>query len=104
MSLKLMTDFDRYGTVSKENNQIVRFNEKKHCKSGLINAGIYVCSKAVFEKENMPIKFSFEEDFLIPKLSDIKVYGFETDGYFIDIGIPEDYKKAQEELPQKFEI
>lgn len=104
MSLKPMTDFDRYGTVSKESNRIIRFNEKQHCENGLINAGVYICSKSVFEKENMPEKFSFEEDFLTPKLREIKVYGFETEGYFIDIGIPEDYKKAQEELPQKFEI
>lgn len=104
MSLKPMSGFDRYGTVSIENNRIIRFNEKKYCENGLINAGVYVCSKAVFEKEKMPTKFSFEEDFLTPKLHDIKVCGFETKGYFIDIGIPEDYKKAQEELPQKFEI
>jgi len=104
MSLKRMTDFDRYGTVSIENNRIVRFNEKKYCENGLINAGVYICSKAIFEKEKMPTKFSFEVDFLTPKLLDIKVCGFETDGYFIDIGIPDDYKKAQEELPQKFDI
>jgi D-glycero-alpha-D-manno-heptose 1-phosphate guanylyltransferase len=104
ISLKPMIDFDRYGTVTKEQHRIVRFNEKKYCENGLINAGVYICSNIVFEKENMPIKFSFEEDFMTPKLRDIMVLGYETEGYFIDIGIPDDYKKAQNELPQKFTL
>ena len=29
------------------------------------------------------------------KIKELQIFGFEYDGYFIDIGIPEDYNKAQ---------
>ena len=45
---------------------------------------------------NMPlnIPFSFEKDFLFLNLSKLKVLAFVANAYFIDIGIPEDFIKA----------
>ena len=48
--------------------------------------------------KNMPEKFSFETDFLQPKAAEGRVYSFVSDGYFIDIGIPQDYAKANEDF------
>ena len=42
--------------------------------------------------------FSFEVDFLHKKINNIRPFAFISDDYFIDIGMPDDYKKAQEEL------
>ncbi len=96
LALKPLKDFDRYGTVSfdKETNRIVRFEEKKYCSDGLINGGIYAINKHALDA--FPEKFSMENDYFAVKVSDNKLSGFISYGYFIDIGIPEDYEKAQQ--------
>jgi D-glycero-alpha-D-manno-heptose 1-phosphate guanylyltransferase len=101
LAVKEMQQVDRYGILDIENDRIVRFNEKKLIEKGFINAGVYVVSKQVFDdmyiKEN---KFSFEKDILEAYVHTLLFYAFPTAGYFIDIGIPEDYQKAQSELKE----
>ncbi len=50
-----------------------------------------------FLSENLPEKFSFEKDYLENYMQG-RMYGVIQDEYFIDIGIPEDYFRAQQEL------
>jgi len=93
--LKPMVNFDRYGSVELEaDDKITKFNEKKICKSGLINAGTYIINKNVFDKPELPEIFSFEKDILENKNLNLSVYGYINDSYFIDIGIPYDFEKA----------
>ena len=40
-------------------------------------------------------KFSLEKDYIEKEIFDNKIYGLLFSGTFIDIGIPEDYYKAQ---------
>ncbi len=97
--LKPMERFDRYGCVKLDNGVIISFEEKKYCESGLINGGVYMLNKKVAEALNeLPDIFSFEKDFLEVKIADIKPRGIVDDGYFIDIGVPQDYEKAKKEL------
>jgi len=98
LSVKEMHHVDRYGTLNIENGKIFSFNEKQPIERGFINAGVYVVSKQVFEDEQLTEKFSFEKDILEKNVNTLSFYAFESDGYFIDIGIPEDYRKAQKEL------
>jgi D-glycero-alpha-D-manno-heptose 1-phosphate guanylyltransferase len=104
LSLKPMLDFDRYGVVELNEDHSVRsFKEKKYYKSGLINGGMYALDIEKFSKENLPEKFSFEKDYLEKNVNKSikeksKLYGILQDGYFIDIGIPGDYERAQIEL------
>ena len=51
-----------------------------------------------FLEEELPIKFSFEKDYLEKFYMQHEIYGIVQDEYFIDIGIPEDYERAQLEL------
>lgn len=97
IGLKKMYDFDRYGTVEIQNNNILKFNEKKQTGDGYINGGVYMLKKEIFDgiKEN---KFSFEADYMEKFVSVKKFKGYISNGYFIDIGIPEDYQRAGEEL------
>ena len=88
----------RYGRVMLEDFRITRFAEKDKAAGGYINAGVYVISKDDVQQKMREGEFSFERDFLPANLTNLKVYGFPWDGYFIDIGIPEDYQKAQIEL------
>jgi D-glycero-alpha-D-manno-heptose 1-phosphate guanylyltransferase len=104
LNLKPLNYFDRYGVVQLNQDHSVRsFKEKKYYKSGLINGGIYALNVEEFSKENLPEKFSFEKDYLEENVNQStneksKIYGIIQDKYFIDIGIPEDYQRAQIEL------
>ena len=101
IALTPMENFDRYGSVTiDEQNIIKQFNEKKYCESGFINTGTIIFKKSVYleKTKHLPNNFSFEKDFLEPSMQSIKVTGFIANEYFVDIGIPEDYYKANEEL------
>lgn len=99
LTLKPMEDFDRYGVVVlNEDQSIHTFQEKKYYAKGFINGGVYLLNKASFLKEELPEKFSFETDYLQKFYSERKFFGVIQDGYFIDIGIPGDYQKAQKDL------
>ena len=105
LSLKPMQSFDRYGVVELNNDYSIRsFKEKQFYETGLINGGVYALHAEKFLKESLPEKFSFEKEYLEKKVSlandDKRMYGVVQDRYFIDIGIPEDYERAQIELPQ----
>jgi D-glycero-alpha-D-manno-heptose 1-phosphate guanylyltransferase len=90
---------DRYGLVNlNASGSIQSFEEKKKHSSGLINGGIYALNRTRFLQLNFPDKFSFEQDFLLPYHQSERMFGFVQDAYFIDIGIPEDYRRAQTEL------
>jgi D-glycero-alpha-D-manno-heptose 1-phosphate guanylyltransferase len=106
LALKPMRDFDRYGVVSlDDNHRVTDFKEKQHYASGLINGGVYALNLTTFKAEGLPAKFSFEKDYLEKLYSERKIFGVVDDGYFIDIGIPEDYHRAQHELlPSPFDL
>ncbi|MGB0910105.1 MAG: nucleotidyltransferase family protein [Nitrospirales bacterium] len=96
--LKKENDVSRYGTVTIKDNGIISFQEKHGTGKGLINAGHYILSKTLFDEFKLPKVFSFENDFLHPFCHTIHVRQITTDGSFIDIGIPEDYQRANREL------
>jgi D-glycero-alpha-D-manno-heptose 1-phosphate guanylyltransferase len=99
LSLKPMKNFDRYGVVDVDaDNAITSFKEKQYFESGCINGGMYALHKNKFLDEDLPTKFSFEKDYLEAYYTKRRMFGLVQDEYFIDIGIPEDYERAQEEL------
>lgn len=102
LALKQIDNTSRYGTVRLEENQIKNFEEKNVLeKTGLINGGIYIVNRNLFNKIPIPKQFSFENDFLAKHVNKLNVTGLAFTDYFIDIGIPEDYARAQEELVEK---
>jgi D-glycero-alpha-D-manno-heptose 1-phosphate guanylyltransferase len=97
IALKQMFNFERYGKVEiDKDSRIVRFGEKQYCDAGFINGGVYVMNRKVLER--FPAQFSLEKDYFEPEVSTGKLAGFPTGGYFIDIGIPEDYLRAQKDF------
>lgn len=99
LALKRMYEISRYGTVVINGKQrIVEFLEKKYCDTGLINGGIYIvnCDKMV--SEHFSEVWSFEKDYLEKLIHKHRIFGMEQNKYFIDIGIPEDFARAQSEL------
>lgn len=99
VALKPMQNFDRYGSVEvDERGEIVSFKEKQFYQNGLINGGVYLINKAKFLSNSFPRIFSFEKDYLEKYCPNGNLYASMQNGYFIDIGIPEDYQKAQQDL------
>jgi D-glycero-alpha-D-manno-heptose 1-phosphate guanylyltransferase len=99
LSLKPMKHFERYGVVKLNKDYTIEsFREKKYYEEGLINGGVYALNIEKFQQENLPEKFSFEKDYLEALYLQRRMYGVIQDEYFIDIGIPEDYERAQNEL------
>jgi D-glycero-alpha-D-manno-heptose 1-phosphate guanylyltransferase len=95
MALKPMRNFERYGRVELGDDGWVRaFREKEPCAEGLINGGVYVIRRQSLLQLDLPEKFSFEEGYL----SKHQIAGMVQDAYFIDIGIPEDFERAQLEI------
>ena len=73
-------------------------DEKKYCEKGLINGGIYIINTLEPIFDRLSQRFSFETRVLQPQCLLGKLYGVVQNGYFIDIGIPEDYDKANAEF------
>lgn len=82
------------GFLTVENGRLSGFHEKGVKSAGLINGGIYFINKILLDGISEE-KFSFEK--LILEGSYCPVAVMESNGYFIDIGIPENYRKAEEE-------
>jgi D-glycero-alpha-D-manno-heptose 1-phosphate guanylyltransferase len=97
--LRTVPDVSRYGRVRVDGEKVVAFGEKGSVAPGLINAGIYRLRLGDFERFNLPAAFSVENDFFQPHCGALDLRGFVTEGRFIDIGVPEDYDRAQTELP-----
>jgi D-glycero-alpha-D-manno-heptose 1-phosphate guanylyltransferase len=96
LALKPMHDFDRYGVVNVDKEGRVKtFEEKKAVRDGLINGGVYILRKRALTGT---APFSFEKDYLEPQVGGGRFFGYVSEAYFIDIGIPEDYNRAQKEL------
>jgi len=103
MALKPMNKPTRYGTVETSNETIKSFKEKNpNLEEGLINTGVYLMNKKIEEYFPAIEKFSFEIDFMELKTKEIEMNAYISDDYFIDIGIPEDYQKANDEFPKLF--
>ncbi len=96
LALKPLSHFDRYGTVKlNSNNIITSFVEKQPQIEGLINGGLYLINRTQIDFNAYPPKFSWEKDFLEKEILNQSLYGSVFDNTFIDIGIPEDYERAQ---------
>lgn len=102
LALKPMHQADRYGLVEIQDDQsILSFKEKQIGSSGLINGGVYCVYRKGFDSIPFPEKFSFEKDYLEPFINQRNFFGLVKDAYFIDIGIPEDYEKAQHDFASR---
>jgi D-glycero-alpha-D-manno-heptose 1-phosphate guanylyltransferase len=99
LCLKPMMHFERYGVVELDGDQRVSaFHEKQRYDHGLINAGTYALNTKSFSAEPFPQRFSFEKDYLEKNVAQRNFRGIVQDRYFIDIGIPEDYQRAENEI------
>jgi D-glycero-alpha-D-manno-heptose 1-phosphate guanylyltransferase len=99
VALKEMSEFDRYGIVEMNGDRINTFREKEYAANGYINGGVYCIKRGLFKNRAITEKFSYEQ-FMTDNVADLTIMGLKSNGNFIDIGVPEDYKSAQDLLPK----
>jgi D-glycero-alpha-D-manno-heptose 1-phosphate guanylyltransferase len=100
LALRYLEDTARYGTVKiNTDKQITGFMEKDpDSGAGYINGGVYLINKDFIDKEEFPEIFSLEKDCFEKYYDKARIFAYLSKGYFLDIGIPEDYQKAQDDF------
>lgn len=101
LALRDVENASRYGRIeTNSDNRVISFMEKSTlAQAGTINAGVYLLNKNVYlANTKAETNFSIEKHFFEKQLSQLIIKGFQFNGYFIDIGIPEDYLKAQDDF------
>ncbi|MEO5652831.1 MAG: sugar phosphate nucleotidyltransferase [Marmoricola sp.] len=96
VTLTPVADAGRFGTVAVENERAVRFVEKGVSGPSLVNAGIYACTRELLEALPPARPSSFELDVLEARLPELRPRFELTTSAFFDIGVPEDYARAND--------
>lgn len=96
MALAAVPDVARYGAVELQEAWVKSFREKGESGPGLINAGAYLLTPEALSVFPPQRKFSFEIQVLQPLTHAGRVVGHAGTEGFIDIGVPADYRSAQQ--------
>ena len=92
LALKDLYRVSRYGSVELKDDKISAFREKEYRERAIINGGIYCLNKSILIQFPKADIFSFESDYLEKNTAKKSIFGKLFSEYFIDIGVPEDYK------------
>ena len=95
IALARVDDVARYGAVDIDHGRVAGFREKGEAGPGWINAGCYFLGADALAALPARDAFSFEQDVLQPRVQAGAVAAFTATAGFIDIGVPEDYARAQ---------
>lgn len=103
--LHAITDVTRYGSVAiDQDGRVTEFIEKGiRAGPGIINAGVYLLRKQIVRDLREGKAISLEKE-VFPRLLKGRVYGLVCKGVFIDIGIPEDFNRAQKLLASRMGV
>lgn len=103
MLLRALPDVSRFGVVETDGDRVVAFRERPppeaqaEGRPGTINAGIYLFSRDLLGL--LTPSCSLETD-VLPRLAAAgTLRGTVAGGYFRDIGVPQDFARAQTEIP-----
>lgn len=88
-------DTARYGRLLVERDRVRGFSEKGSSGPGLINAGAYLLGPRDLAAWPAGVKFSLEQDYLVPAVTTREINCYVDTRNFIDIGVPEDYFRAE---------
>ncbi|WP_456685827.1 HAD-IIIA family hydrolase [Bradyrhizobium sp. P5_C11_2] len=98
LALRRVADAARYGTVTLDRGRICQFAEKTgEAADGLVNGGVYAVRRSFVDQ--LSPACSLESDGFTPLAAAGKLAGRVYDGFFLDIGIPDDYARAQVDIP-----
>jgi D-glycero-alpha-D-manno-heptose 1-phosphate guanylyltransferase len=93
-------DTNRYGRLLIDHGRVIGFAEKGGSGPGVINAGCYVLNASQLDAFQPNTAFSLELEYFNKALEEVYFDVYITSGVFIDIGVPEDYARAQIKLAE----
>ncbi|MEP3196756.1 MAG: nucleotidyltransferase family protein [Lentilitoribacter sp.] len=93
-----LEDTSRYGRLIVEDGFVTGFIEKGKPNPGFINGGCYVIPLNYLDKWNLDENFSIENDHFAHSINQEKMGFIKSKSIFVDIGVPEDYFRAQKIL------
>lgn len=95
IGLRRVEETARYGKVLESDGRITGFSKSGHVGPGWISGGVYAIRRNILDR--LPAgKSSIEAD-LFPRLAEEgSLWGLRGEGFFIDIGVPEDLERASE--------
>lgn len=100
LSLRALPDAGRYGVVTIDGDRVTSFGAAAAPgEPGLVNGGVYAFRRDIVRE--LPSTGSLEADVLTRLAREGRLGAVVRDGYFLDIGIPEDYARAQTEIPDR---
>ena len=100
IAMSQVDDIKRFGSLEFDiNKRITAFVEKgKKSGTGYVSGGVYLVRRSLLEGLDLPHKFSLEKDCFEKYHERFQMFGMACTSYFLDIGIPSDYIKAQHDL------
>lgn len=91
-------DFGVIDLGGESGETVVGFREKPTL-SYTVSMGVYALSRRVLDRFEPGLPFGFDELLLDQLAAGARPRAFRFDGYWLDIGRPEDYDRANEEFP-----
>src|SRR5262249_9390997 len=82
-----------YGVLTTRDGQVVDFSEKP-AFDYRVSMGVYACSRDILARYTPGLPFGFDELVLDMLARDTPPHEYAFDGYWFDIGRPEDYDKV----------
>ncbi|MEN3040264.1 MAG: nucleotidyltransferase family protein [Bacteroidia bacterium] len=99
IALAYVQPADRYGLVEVSDKRVQAFREKAPAPAGWIYGGVALVEAQWWTRQSWPSTFSWES-FLMEAVPTLPVGAYAPDHVpFIDIGVPEDYERAQALIP-----
>ena len=98
LALKLRESYIDFGIIELDNKASITGYTEKPTIHHLVSMGVNVLEPAILEYVKSGEKLDFPDLIKTLLARDKAVKGFVFDGYWLDIGRPEDYEKANEEI------
>jgi len=98
MSLIEQSNLQYYGNVNMKENKIMNFSEKENSKEGLVNSGVYLFEKEIFDYIDSGKNVSLEKEVFPELAKEGKLNGYIYEDYFMDIGRPETYRQFRKDI------
>ncbi|WP_372400592.1 HAD-IIIA family hydrolase (plasmid) [Azospirillum sp. HJ39] len=100
LALRRVPDTARYGAIALEDGRVAAMHGKGGRGEGLINGGVYLLDRRVIDR--LPASPCSIETDLFPRLvAEKAIEGRVYDGFFLDIGVPDDFALAQSTIPAR---
>lgn len=104
LATRHMPTTERYSKLTLKNDMITNYALLGDANAGEVSVGFYVVNPELFSDYDLPKSFSFERDFLSLQTPQLLPAAYNEVKYFIDIGVPVDYARAQSEIPSRLAL